>query len=359
MRLDAVGNRVAFYARRIRVQVNPKKALTREDVARAAGVSAYTVSQSLAGRVGPSAETRKRVLAVAAELGYRVNTVASLLARHGSGARTARRFSVALLSPSADPAFAKICDELGIDGQWVEPRELGTPEAASRLLWSRGFDGVHLSLPRDFWSAAQWSDFEWERFSVVKTSRGDGFVPCHLVRHSAFDYMTLALREVTRRGFRRIAVVLHPSSSFQDDDARYGAFVSFRDRRSPKGVQMVCLETPLQPGMPIDRATLEWLENEAPDALLVFHQWMAEALLRSTWNGAGKIPIAAVLTDGGAGYNPLRVSGCDFQAEEHVRRALTILVDLMGHGERGFPKQPLEHVIEPIWFNGATMNAGR
>src|SRR6185369_17558507 len=51
------------------------------DVAARAGVSTASVSLVLRGAPGPSAETRERVIAAAAELGYRPDRTASLLAR--------------------------------------------------------------------------------------------------------------------------------------------------------------------------------------------------------------------------------------------------------------------------------------
>jgi LacI family transcriptional regulator len=55
------------------------------DVAAAAGVSATTVSHALNGRGQVSAETRSRVLQVAADLGYAPNRIASALRRKRSG----------------------------------------------------------------------------------------------------------------------------------------------------------------------------------------------------------------------------------------------------------------------------------
>ena len=55
-----------------------------DDVAAAAGVSPATVSLVLRGVAGPSVTTRERVLEAAAQLGYRPDRAASLLASRRS-----------------------------------------------------------------------------------------------------------------------------------------------------------------------------------------------------------------------------------------------------------------------------------
>lgn len=64
------------------VRGGPRRRRARlEDVARRVGVSTASVSLVLRNAAGPSAETRRKVLAAAAELGYRPDRTASLLAR--------------------------------------------------------------------------------------------------------------------------------------------------------------------------------------------------------------------------------------------------------------------------------------
>ncbi len=80
------------------------------DVAARAGVSAGTVSLVLRGEPGPSEQTRTRVHAAAAELGYRPDRTASSLARRRSG----------LLGVLVDPHssfHAELVEELDVAAQ--------------------------------------------------------------------------------------------------------------------------------------------------------------------------------------------------------------------------------------------------
>src|SRR5690625_2091254 len=72
------------------------------DVARAAGVSAMTVSNVINGRPGVSAETRLRVMELVSKLDYRVNVAARNLRARRSGA-------IGLIVPDIDrPYYAQL-----------------------------------------------------------------------------------------------------------------------------------------------------------------------------------------------------------------------------------------------------------
>jgi DNA-binding LacI/PurR family transcriptional regulator len=99
-----------------------------EDVAARAGVSTASVSLVLRGAPGPSAATRERVLSVAAELGYRPDRTASLLARR-------RRHLLGVLMNVRNPFHAELAEEIH-----VEADRVGYEVVLSTLTRDRGED---------------------------------------------------------------------------------------------------------------------------------------------------------------------------------------------------------------------------
>ena len=76
-----------------------------DDVAARVGVSTASVSLVLRGVAGPSAETRRRVLEAAAELGYRADRTASMLARR-------RRHLLGVMLDIRSPFHAELVEEI-------------------------------------------------------------------------------------------------------------------------------------------------------------------------------------------------------------------------------------------------------
>jgi DNA-binding LacI/PurR family transcriptional regulator len=83
-----------------------------DDVAARAGLSTATVSLVLRGAAGPSAETRRRVLEVAAELGYRADRTASLLARR-------RRHLLGVMLDVRNPFHAELVEEIQAEAERI------------------------------------------------------------------------------------------------------------------------------------------------------------------------------------------------------------------------------------------------
>ncbi|MEV8503539.1 LacI family DNA-binding transcriptional regulator [Actinoplanes sp. NPDC051475] len=83
-----------------------------EDVAARVGVSTASVSLVLRGASGPSAETRRRVLEAAAELGYRADRTASMLARR-------RRHLLGVMLDIRNPFHAELVEEIQAEADRV------------------------------------------------------------------------------------------------------------------------------------------------------------------------------------------------------------------------------------------------
>jgi LacI family transcriptional regulator len=336
------------------------------DIGSVLGVSAAAVSMALSGSPRVSAGLRARVAAVAAELGYAPNPAAAHLARQRGGRSEAGagRWSVALLYRAASElsaGFGERCARLGLVGQAYALDELGTPAQAGRQLWARGVSGIVLTVQVDEQLPAAWrpagrARLGWERFSLVKLSRSLADLPVDLVRLSALDYFMKAIGEVIGRGYRRVAVLMVASSSERDNEARHGAFLAFVARRKPPGMELAWRETSGKELTAPAPATLAWLREFRPDAVLCYH-WLMALNLAATgiWRVPEELGLAAVLSAANPHPGVGVVSGCDVQQGEQVDRALQHLQELMARGERGFRERPQEQVVEPVWLDGDTL----
>jgi DNA-binding LacI/PurR family transcriptional regulator len=262
---------------------------------------------------------------------------------------------VAYLTPAPGPpddAFLQSCAAFGIEGRRVSPREFASPVVAARALYQQGFAGLILDEP-SLWPPEEAARFAWQRFALVKLARGRADLPCHVVRHSAFDYMDTTLREVTRCGYRRLAVLLYRSHCERDNDARLGALLAFAARRRRDAPLIQWRElTDLSSLCP---PTARWLQRFQPDAILAYHWCLIHPLRELGYRFPGPIGLAAVLGTRQRLPELPAVSGCDSDERQAMRRAVETLVRLFTHGQRGFPSFPLEQVIEPCWVNGETL----
>ena len=330
---------------------------TREEVAKEAGVSTFTVSQALRGQAGVAAETRARVEAAAARLGYAINPAASFLARQRSPSGVKRQWAVGYLGgrASTSPDFLKACKEFNLEGNYLPWEEIQSPEATAQMLWNRGISGLLINTADLRWSEEERARFDWSRFSVVKQARTLPDLRCHLVEHNAFDYMSETLRQVVARGYRRLAVILLNTGTDEDEDARYGALMNFHARKLPPGVTCVWREADGGDASHLDARTLEWLREQNPDVIVAYHWVMIFPLRKAGFRIPEEFPMAAVLSDTQRLPGIPIVSGCDTQAMAMMRRSLMILQELIGRGEHGLEWQPVEHMVEPTWIEGETL----
>ncbi|MDX2111456.1 MAG: LacI family DNA-binding transcriptional regulator [Verrucomicrobiota bacterium] len=332
---------------------------TIDDVALKAGVSTFTVSQALRGRAGVAAATRERVQTVAKQMGYQVNSAASLMAQRKTQKNQRRLLIGHLFENHFESPFRAGCDAHGWEGKDFCVSDFSSPAVASRILWQQGVDGLIIAgggaFVHPFWKSVM--EFRWDRFSVVKIARALPELRFNLVRHSAFDYMMMTLRKTVASGCRRMAIVLLESRSESDDLERLGALLAFKEKMLPPAVHCewrISGSTPITNRL-LDAATLLWLKEYSPDAIVVYHWSMLYQLIEEGFGIPETTSITAVLNTT-EHYEGLPViSGCDLSISSLYNRALEILEGQIGRGERGFVNHPAEYIIEPEWVEGETL----
>lgn len=137
-----------------------KPRVTIRDVSEAAGVSVATVNRALTGKPRVSEETRRRVMSIAEEMGFRVNLAAKALSRNTIRIgiilqQTIPAFFQDLLS-GIQSALAELAD-FNVQGEITVVSYDSTDESASRSAFlnamnayaSRGFQGILLLPNRD------------------------------------------------------------------------------------------------------------------------------------------------------------------------------------------------------------------
>lgn len=340
------------------------KPITRQTVAERAGVSTFTVSQALAGKAGVSARTRERVLRVAKSLGYQVNSAASLLAQQKYRPGVAKvRIAFLHHQPKFVRDFPAHCQEDGVDGAVLNPAAFESPKQMLRTLWHQGFQGLLFNFRSFPWAESDLAGCDFAGFSVFKTSRLYPALPFHLIRHSAFDYTRLLLHKALETGAKRVAIFLPAQSgSFVDDDARLGAVLALQERLRGQDLDLhwAFLGDQNHRGA-MFTANLDWLAAIRPQVILGYTSENYRQLEAAGWRMPDQAGFAAMLV-GQEHTQPVlhpQISGCASREQETQRRSIRLLKEMVGRGERGFPAVSTEHVVEPSWLAGETLQSKR
>jgi DNA-binding LacI/PurR family transcriptional regulator len=332
--------------------------VTLAEVAQRAGVGYGTASRAVNGRGKVSAAARERVERAAAEMGFKVNAAASLLARQKRPEATGLRLAIVWRSGQwEEEATEAIWARQGVEVQMVVPMEFGSPGELLRVLWARGYQGLYVNFNGWPWSADVTERADWSRFSVVKFGRLMPGLTFHTVRHSAFDYLHSSLEQVMQRGYQRVAVLLFESGSEVDDRARLGATLAAAEVWGSRGRQILWRRWGGNDLRSPEAATLEWLRAVAPEAILAYHTAQVEVLEAAGWRFPRDAGIAAVVNwprrTGAVPGN--RISGNAPGFAQGLEVGIAFLKELIGRNERGPAALPTELVIEPCWCEGDSL----
>ena len=335
------------------------KRTTLRDLAASVGVHHSTVSRAMKNDPRLCAETVERVHRAAMELGYRPDPMLSaLMAYRSVNRKSSYQSTLAWVTnyPTRDGwkqfernaylrGAEKRADELGyvIEPFWL--REKGVPPSrVSKILFSRNIQGL-LFVPQP--RSRAHVNLEWEKFSSVTFGRTLASPRLHNVDNDHFTSMAILMRQLKRKGYRRIAFATWPRIHESNDRAWTAAYWSFQNVLPQKQIPVFMDPVPWK-----KERFEKWMQKHRPDAV-VSHtelplQWMQEMGLRVPEDVG--FAMAAKHEEFPAHY-----SGIDERNELVGELAINVLVQMINRGEKGVPPVPVSTLVEGSWVDGKTV----
>jgi hypothetical protein len=172
----------------------------------------------------------------------------------------------------------------------------------------------------------------------------------HVACNHQFHSVQLALREMARRGYRRIGFVVLQSYHERVDSNWLAGYLATQ-AALPQGRRIPPL---VLPGWEA-KAVASWVRQHRPDAILTRHVEINEVLARMKLKIPRDIGVAFMnvpdRSGGRAGiYEDLGRIGAG---------AIEWLIDLVRRNQRGIPAIPQRLMFEGEWVDGVTVRSGR
>jgi DNA-binding LacI/PurR family transcriptional regulator len=348
----------------------PRKPPSLAEVAAKAGVSKATASLVLNRRAGPSASTRKRVIAAADTLGFKPNPLVTAFQAHVRSGRAVRyEANIGWLNdypertfwrhtPWWDGYFVGARRRAEALGFFLEELHLsdysdeGDPRRAlrrlARVLRNRGIRGLLLPWLRH----PVISEEAWEDLAVAMIGRntlpgaqsvGPSDPPFfHHVSPDVFHNFRLAWSRLAGLGRRRIGLVLSRENETLGDQQQRACLLVIQDS-CPLAERVCPLFLPADTPMSTDAGPLaDWLAAERPDAVLLYNDGLRVALQRSFGNRILGVQLNRIAQHA-------RAVGVDNRHAEIGSAAIDLVAAQINRNERGRPPTPHEVLIKGCW----------
>jgi len=328
-----------------------QKAPSLRDIAKAAGVSAATVSLALRKHASIPESTRERIRALATEMGYLPNPRVAELMNHIRRNRAVDTLSetVALywgdISKDQVAAFpylgdfeqgAKDClrkHGYGLECYYQDP-ELH-PDRLERMLKSKGVRGLILApLMQSPGHTLAWT---WQNFSVIVAGSANWEPDFNRVSFNHFGEMSAIMQQLHAGGHHRIGLVVNSLLEARSQHTIVGGFWAALETDVPKREAYFEAEADSRDSF------LEWLDRYRPDSLVVAYppalKWIEEAKL--------SVPVVLRMVQDVPGKNPYPGIYQDFNWLGQVTAEQ--LIGQLQRNELGIPHDPLQTSITGAW----------
>lgn len=340
----------------------PAKA-TLQDVAKRAGVHRSTVSLALRDHPRISQPVRKRIQAIAAKMGYRINPLVAALMQARRTRRTERHVVLAYVTnhptrygwrpphhnrPDYFPGATARARDFGykLEHFWLAEPGM-TPTRFADILVTRGINGLLIGrLP----PGCSQIDLPWERFSAVALGLTLHTPRLHHVTENHYASAKQSMIRCIERGYRRIGFVFSEANDSPRVGERWlGAYLHQQLRLEEKDRLPPFLFTD---GVDNAEPFHTWFRRHQPDALLVTHatpviNWLAQI--------GKKVPrdigIVALVND----HPDLNHSGVHFDPAKLGALGIEMLIGLMHRSDTGVPADQHEVLLTGEWLEGGTL----
>ena len=217
-----------------------------------------------------------------------------------------------------------------------------TGERMSRILWTRGIQGVLLP-PQEHLTRI---DLDWDSLSAVTFGYTLAHPRLHLVSNHEYRTMGTLFAELEKRYYQRVGLVNLREHDKRVDNNWLAAYLVEQTRLEP--------ENQLPPLVLEEWNTktfLSWVEHFRPDAIVTRLPEVLLSLRRAGYN---------VPDDVGVAYHTLDeksrcFSGMKKNSFQIGVMAIDLLIDMLHRNERGIPGRPYLLMVEGSWVEGNTL----
>lgn len=335
--------------------------VTLQDVARLTGVHRTTVSLALRDHPRIPRETRERVKAAAARLGYHINPLVAALMQSRRLGRPVKHVTLAYVTnyptrygwkpkhhhrPDFFPGAVKRAAELGynLEDFWLAEPGMN-PARFCDILFARNIHGLIIGRLPPGQNSLQ---LEWNRFSCVALGMTLRSPVLHHVTENHFDTVWQAMQRCLDRGYRRVGFVFSEANdSPRVGDRWLGAYLRQQLSFPAKDRLPVC------PPIPASEADfVRWFRRHRPDVLIATHarpvlRWL-ERLKVAVPGDVGLIHLEGLTVGECAGvqYDPVQIGAL----------AVEMLIGLLHRNEAGVPTANQHEVLlTGEWREGRTL----
>jgi DNA-binding LacI/PurR family transcriptional regulator len=352
----------------------PDGRVTIKDIADRLGISKATVSRALLKRARVAPETRNKVIRTAEEMGYRPDPTLRALSNLRWTQHASKRISyqIALLNmnlnlkSSAVPKFKwptstgtrERANELGLDLETFDVVDSKGLRRFGDILYHRGFDGVIFGVkcPVEDWR------FPYDRFPCVAISYDNPSHRVHQVTSDWFSAVSIALREVLARGYKRPGFLHYTRGNPAIDQRTWAGMLAARDRiirEFGSAPEIFEYKSEAEVGDQFYNANLErfqnWRQREQPDVIIdaafLGHWWLRDTGIKCP-EEVGSVRLCRHHED-----HHNEVSAVDHNLIQQGRWAVDILYSMIQTGAHGLPEKPVRITVGCEFFEGTSLKS--